>query len=122
PKIAPKVNLLSTEDKQDLIFAIKQNVSFIAASFVSKESDVEDMRKFLNQNGGKEIKIISKIENDIAVKNIEKIIRKSDGIMVARGDLGVDIAMEKLPLIQKIAVEKSIAAGKMDIIATEMLE
>ncbi len=122
PKIAPKVDFLSQEDKDDLIFAIKEKVSFVAASFVSCEKDVLDLRSFLDNNGGQKVKIISKIENDIAVKNLEKIILKSDGIMVARGDLGVDIPMERLPLIQKMAVEKAIFHGKIVVIATEMLE
>lgn len=122
PKIVPKIDFLSKEDKNDLLFAIKEQVSYISASFVSCPQDVTDLRVFLDENDGKEIKIISKIENNIAVKNMKKIIEKSDGIMVARGDLGVDIAMEKLPLIQKKAVEKAIAQGKIVVIATEMLE
>lgn len=101
PKLIPKLDFLSQEDKDDLLFGIKQNVSFIAASFVSSEKDVIKLRDFLNQNGGQKIKIISKIENNLSVKNLEKILFHSDGIMVARGDLGVDLPMEKLPLIQK---------------------
>lgn len=113
---------LSEQDKKDLLFGIEQGVDYVAASFVSTRSDVEEMRKFLNDNGGQDIDIIAKIENQSGVDNIMDICKVCDGIMVARGDLGVEIPFIKLPAIQKELIEKCRLAGKRVITATEMLE
>ncbi len=122
PGIVPEGNYISEADKKDLIFAIKNHADFIAASFVSNKQNVLDLKKFLADNGGKDIKIISKIENPSGINNITEIIEASDGIMVARGDLGVEIPLEKLPNVQKKLIENSLARGKLVIVATEMLE
>jgi pyruvate kinase len=97
-------------------------VDFIAASFIRKASDVLEVRGVLNNNGGKDIKIISKIENQEGVENIDSIIEVTDAIMVARGDMGVEIPIEKVPLIQKSIISKCNQAGKIVITATQMLD
>ena len=113
---------MSEQDKADVIFGIENNVDFIAASFVRCADDVISLRKFLDYHGGHDIKIISKIENSEGVQNFDEILEKSDGIMVARGDMGVEIAFERLPGIQKKFIRKCYQAGKMVITATQMLE
>ena len=115
-------DFLSEQDKADLLFGIEQDVDFVAASFVSRESDLRSMRDFLDANGGKEIDIIAKIENRSGVDNIEEICNVADGIMVARGDLGVEIPFVELPTIQKYLIKKCRLLGKRVITATEMLE
>ena len=117
-----KQNFLSEQDKSDLLFGIEQDVDFIAASFVSSEEDIRSMREFLNANGGKSIDIIAKIENRAGVDNIEEICKVADGIMVARGDLGVEIPFVEVPTIQKYLIKKCRLLGKRVITATEMLE
>ncbi len=113
---------LSDADKSDILFGIEQNVNFIAASFVRTGDDVKKLRKFLKDNGGDHIQIISKIENGEGVSNLEEIIDLSDGIMVARGDLGVEIAFEKIPAIQKRMISLCNKKGKIVVTATQMLE
>ncbi len=113
---------LSEQDKSDLLFGIEQDVDFVAASFVSTKKDAQDMRDFLNSNGGKDIDIIAKIENQAGVENIEEISSVVDGIMVARGDLGVEIPFMEVPVVQKEIEQKCRLLGKRVIIATEMLE
>lgn len=113
---------LSEADKRDLLFGIKNDVDFVAASFVSSKQDVLDLRNFLNENGGKEIDIIAKIENRAGVDNIEEICEIADGIMIARGDLGVEIPFTELPSIQKYLIDKCRLLGTRVITATEMLE
>ena len=113
---------LSEKDKSDLLFGIKHDVDFIAASFVRTAKDVIDMRKFLNYNGGHAIRIIAKIENEEGVDNFDEILKHCDGIMVARGDMGVEIAYERLPGLQKRFIRRCYQAGKMVITATQMLE
>jgi pyruvate kinase len=113
---------LSDADKDDILFGIEQDVDFIAASFVSCKQDVIDIRKFLDENGGEYIDIIAKIENRSGVDNIADILEVSDGIMVARGDLGVEIPYEELPSIQKRLINTCRIQGKRVITATEMLE
>ncbi len=113
---------LSERDKSDLLFGIEQDVDFVAASFVRSKEDVIQLRKFLDYHGGHSIKIISKIENSEGVKNFADILAHSDGIMVARGDMGVEIAFEKLPGIQKKFIRACFQSGKMVITATQMLE
>ena len=113
---------LSDQDKEDLLFGIKNGIDFVAASFVSSKSDVESVRSFLNENGGEEIDIIAKIENRAGVDNIDEICELADGIMVARGDLGVEIPFVEVPSVQKYLIKKCRLLGKRVITATEMLE
>ena len=120
--VAIDMTYLSKKDKDDLLFGIKNDVDYIAASFVRSEDDVRDLRKFLDDNGGKNIKIIAKIENKEGVANFRKILKYSDGIMVARGDMGVEIDYEKLPGIQKRIIHECYRQGKISITATQMLE
>lgn len=113
---------ISERDKSDILFGIKNDVDFIAASFVRTKDDVWDLRRLLNENGGEEIKIISKIENMQGVENIDDIVVASDGIMVARGDMGVELPYTMLPKIQKDIIKKCFRTGKYVITATQMLE
>ena len=122
----PNVHLdmphLSERDKSDLIFGIEHDVDFIAASFVRCREDVIGMRKFLDYHGGHSVRIISKIENIEGVENFDSILERSDGIMVARGDMGVEIDFERLPGLQKRFIKECYQSGKMVITATQMLE
>ena len=113
---------LSEADKEDLLFGIKNEVDYVAASFVSRKQDVLDIRTFLDENGGNDIDIIAKIENRSGVDNIEEICELADGIMIARGDLGVEIPFIELPAIQKYLINKCRLLGTRVITATEMLE
>ena len=113
---------LSEADKSDLLFGIQNDIEFVAASFVSCKQDMIDMRKFLDDNGGKDIEIIAKIENRHGVDNIKEICEIADGIMVARGDLGVEVPFIEVPTIQKMLIRKCRLMGKIVITATEMLE
>ena len=113
---------LSEQDKKDILFGIEQKVDYIAASFVSCGDDMRVLKNFLLQNGGENIEIIAKIESLTGVDNIDEILALSDGIMIARGDLGVELPMEQLPSIQKSLIKKARMAGKRVITATEMLE
>ncbi|MEF9922786.1 MAG: pyruvate kinase [Anaerovoracaceae bacterium] len=122
PNIALKMEYLSKQDRGDILFGIDNQVDYIAASFVRRKEDVEDIRKLLKINGGENIKIISKIENVEGIENFEEILQLSDGIMVARGDMGVEVAYEKLPGIQKRIIRRCQQAGKIVITATQMLE
>lgn len=122
PNKVLKHEYLSRQDKEDLLFGIENGVDFVAASFVSNKKDVEDLRSFLDENGGKEIDIIAKIENRAGVDHIEEICEVADGIMVARGDLGVEIPFVEVPSVQKYLISKCRLLGKRVITATEMLE
>lgn len=113
---------LSEQDEKDLIFGVENDVDFVAASFVRSKEDVLEVRKFLDYYGGHKIKILAKIENTEGVENFDEILENADGIMVARGDMGVEIEFEKLPGLQKRFIKKGYEAGKMVIIATQMLE
>lgn len=113
---------LSEQDKQDLLFGIKNDVDFVAASFVSTRQDVADIRNFLDANGGADIDIIAKIENRAGVDNVEEICEIANGIMIARGDLGVEIPGMEVPAIQKYLINKCRLLGTRVITATEMLE
>ncbi len=113
---------LSEQDKKDLLFGIRNDVDFIAASFVSRKQDLVDMKKFLKANGGENIDVIAKIENQSGVDNIDEICSVCEGIMVARGDLGVEVPFTELPAIQKYLITKCRMLGKRVITATEMLE
>jgi pyruvate kinase len=122
PDIEIDMIYLSETDKSDLAFGVEQEVDFIALSFVRTHQDVLDVRNFLSKIGGNDIALISKIENRQGVHNIDSIISVSDGIMVARGDMGVEIPFEELPGIQKKLIKNSYKAGKAVITATQMLE
>ncbi len=122
PNIRLSLPYLSEQDKQDILFGIEQDVDFIAASFTRCKEDVIALRKFLDYNGGHSIRIIAKIENMEGVENFDDILRHSDGIMVARGDMGVEIEYEKLPGLQKRFIRRCYQSGKMVITATQMLE
>jgi pyruvate kinase len=113
---------LSEQDKADLLFGIRNGVDFIAASFVSCRQDLRDLKKFLRQNGGDGIDVIAKIENQSGVDNIDEICAECEGIMVARGDLGVEVPFAELPAIQKYLITKCRLLGRRVITATEMLE
>ena len=122
PNVRLEMPYLSEKDEQDLLFGIEQDVDFVAASFVRRKDDVIRLRKFLDYHGGHSIKIISKIENIEGVENFDEILLYSDGIMVARGDMGVEVPFEQLPGIQKKFIRKCYQSGKMVITATQMLE
>ncbi|MBQ9209826.1 MAG: pyruvate kinase [Oscillospiraceae bacterium] len=122
PNHVLKGDYLSEQDKADILFGIENDVDFVAASFVSSKADVQALRTFLNDNGGKDIDIIAKIENRSGVNNIDEICDIADGIMVARGDLGVEIPFVEVPSIQKYLIKKCRMLGKRVITATEMLE
>lgn len=113
---------ISEADKNDILFGIEMDVDYIAASFVRTADDVMQVRNLLKANGGENIKIISKIENMEGIDNFKEILELSDGIMVARGDMGVEVDFEKLPGIQKKFIKECCRAGKTVITATQMLE
>ena len=113
---------LSEADKADILFGIQNDIDFVAASFISCEADIRAVRDFLDENGGRNIDIIAKIENRAGVDNIDEICKVADGIMVARGDLGVEIPFVEVPAIQKLLIKKCRLLGKRVITATEMLE
>jgi pyruvate kinase len=113
---------LSEQDKKDILFGIENDIDFIAASFVSTKQDMVELRTFLDENGGEDVEVIAKIENQPGVDNVEEILEIANGIMVARGDLGVEIPFVKLPAVQKELISKARALGKRVVTATEMLE
>lgn len=122
PNAALKMEYLSEKDKEDLLFGIEKDVDYVAASFVRKAEDVGILRGFLDAHGGRDIKIISKIENIEGIENFEEILDLSDGIMVARGDMGVEVDFERLPGLQKRFIKRCQQSGKIVITATQMLE
>ena len=109
-------------DISDILFGIENDIDYVAASFVRRKQDVLDLRKLLDDNGGSEIKIIAKIENTEGVKNMDDIIETADGVMVARGDLGVEIPFKMLPGVQKDLISKCFLQGKLVVTATQMLD
>ncbi len=122
PNMHINMPYISEQDESDLRFGIEMDVDFIAASFVRSAKDVIELRKLLNYYGGHDIRIIAKIENSEGVENFDEILANCDGIMVARGDMGVEIEYERLPGLQKKFIRKCYQAGKMVITATQMLE
>ncbi len=122
PKVKLNLPAITEKDKSDIKFGIEKDVDFIAASFIRKASDVLAIREVLEDNDAHHIQIISKIENQEGLDNIDEIIRASDGIMIARGDLGVEIPTEEIPLAQKEIIKKCNRAGKPVITATQMLD
>ena len=122
PGVSLSIPYLSEADKADLLFGIREGFDFVAASFVRSAQDVLAIKDFLGENGGRHIKIISKIENAEGVQNLDEILAVSGGIMVARGDLGVEVDMQEIPVLQKMMIRKCYTAGKVVITATQMLE
>lgn len=122
----PNINInlpsVTEKDKKDIIFGCNNDIDFIAASFIRKASDILEIRDILKEQNNNHIKIIAKIENQEGVNNIDSIIEVSDGIMIARGDMGVEIPIEKIPIIQKKIIKKCNEAGKIVITATQMLD
>jgi pyruvate kinase len=121
PNISMDISSLTEKDYQDILFGIKNKVDFIGLSFTRNAEDVLRARKILKENGAKNISLIAKIEKKEAVDNLKEIIEVSDGIMVARGDLGVEIPLENVPLVQKDIIKRCNFVGKPVIIATQML-
>ncbi len=122
PGVDLSMPYLSDVDKEDILFGIQQGFDFIAASFVRTASDILQIKRFLEENGCYSINIIAKIENMQGVEHIDEIIQVSDGIMVARGDMGVEIPNEDVPVMQKMIIKKVYNAGKQVITATQMLD
>ncbi|SJZ89087.1 pyruvate kinase [Pilibacter termitis] len=123
---APGVSLslpgITEKDEADIRFGLTQGINFIAASFVRKAQDVLDIREILEETGNTHVQIISKIESQEGIDNIDEVIAASDGIMIARGDMGVEIPAENVPLVQKMIIKKVNAVGKTVVTATQMLE
>ena len=122
PGVALSQAYIGPQDLSDIIFGVETGFDFIAASFVRSANDIVEIRQILHDHQSDETRIIAKIENAEGVANIDEILRVSDGIMIARGDMGVEIAFEELPSLQKILIQKAYNAGKMVITATQMLE
>lgn len=122
PGIKLTMPYVSDRDRSDIIFGCEMGFDFIAASFVTSDEDILEIRRILAEHGGEDIRIIAKIENQEGVDHIDDILRVSDGIMVARGDMGVEIPFEEIPRIQKMLIEKGYNAGKQVITATQMLD
>lgn len=122
PGVSLSLPFISDTDKADIAFGVEQDLDFIAASFTRTPEDIFQLRHELTLNNCDNMRIIAKIENEEGVRNIDEIIRVSDGIMVARGDMGVEIPLQDVPIIQKRLIKKSYAAGKQVITATQMLD
>ena len=122
PGVHANMPYMSEQDREDILFGIKQGVDYVAASFVRSGADVLQIRSLLYENGGSDIKIIAKIENQQGIDNIDEIIEAADGIMVARGDLGVEVPSYQVPMLQKEIIGRCRKAGKNVIVATQMLD
>jgi len=122
PGVHLDIPFVSEQDKEDIIYACEHEGDFLALSFVSTKEEVLEVREILKEHNREDLKIISKIESTLGVKNLDEILEVSDGVMVARGDLGVEAPMEELPLIQKMMARKAREQGKICVVATEMLE
>lgn len=122
PGVRLKLPWITQKDKEDVLFAIENDFDFIAMSFVRNKENILELREFLSEHNASHIKIISKIENQEAIENLEEIVKYSDGVMVARWDLGIEVPIEKLPLYQKRIGELCLENGKFFIIATHLLE
>lgn len=122
PNINTQLPAMTDKDKADLEFGVEKGYDFVAASFVRKASDVNEIREFFAEHGDNDIKIISKIENQEGIDNFEEILEASDGIMVARGDLGVEVPPQKVPAYQKYILQRCLEEGKFAITATQMLD
>ncbi|WP_459129604.1 pyruvate kinase [Guggenheimella bovis] len=122
PGIRVKLPAVTEQDVEDILFGIKEDMDFLSPSFIRKASDVLEIRKLLEANNASHVKIIAKIENHEGVANLDEIIKVSDGIMVARGDLGMEMPIEDVPMTQKEMIRKANLAGKPVVTATQMLE
>lgn len=122
PNVKLSLPFISEKDKADLIFGCQQKVDYVAASFVCSAADVKAIRKVLDDNGGKHIQIIAKIESQLAVNNFDEILKETDAIMVARGDLGVEIPFQKVPFLEYEWIKKCRTVNKPVIVATQMLD
>ena len=122
PNCQLSMPFISEKDYQDLVFAAENGLDFVAASFTRSAQDIIDLKRVLAEHGGDNIRVIAKIENRQGIDNIDEIIRVSEGIMVARGDMGVEIPFEEVPTLQKIMIRKAYEAGKVAITATQMLD
>lgn len=122
PGVKLQLDFISPKDYEDIKWACDNKVDFIAASFTRRASDIQEIRNIMKYNGNNEIQIIAKIENKEGVENIDEIIAIADGIMVARGDLGVEVPAEEVPIIQKDIINQCLVAGKISVTATQMLE
>ena len=122
PGIALSLPFINEKDYNDLRFAVEQDFDFVAASFTRSAEDVRELRHILKDLGGEKIKVIAKIENSQGVENLDEILALSDGVMVARGDMGVEIPLEEVPVIQKEIIKKVYSVGKQVITATQMLD
>lgn len=122
PNVSIKVPSITEKDKDDLIFGCEMDIDMVAASYIRKASDVLAVKKILEANAGEHIQVFSKIETREGIDNIDEIIKFSDGIMIARGDMGVEIPIEQVPVVQKMIIEKCNNEGKPVITATQMLD
>ena len=122
PGVELNMTFVSPKDLADIVFAVEQDYDFLAASFTRTAEDIMEIRKILQEHGGEKIHIIAKLENKQGVKNCEDILRVADGIMIARGDMGVEIPLEEVPVIQKELIRKAMHMGKPVITATQMLD
>ena len=122
PGLKLSLDFMTDRDREDIKFGIENDIDYIAASFVRRKEDMVELREYVNSIGGERVKIIAKIENEEGVENISEILEVADGLMVARGDMGVEVAIEKLPVIQKSMIKQCIASGKIVVTATQMLE
>lgn len=122
PNVDLSMPFMSEKDKSDLLFGIEHDFDFIAASFTRTADDINEMRQFLKDHGETDVKIIAKIESNQGVANIDSIIEAADGIMVARGDMGVEIPLEEVPSIQRMIIKKVYKSGKYVVTATQMLD
>lgn len=122
PNVDLSMPYISPKDRSDLIFGVEQGFDFIAASFTRTAADINEIRQLLHEHGGDNIRILAKIENNQGIDNIDSIIEAADGIMVARGDMGVEIPMEEVPSLQKMIIKKTYTQGKFVITATQMLD
>ncbi len=122
PGVKFSLPFLSEKDQQDIIFGIENNIDYIAASFVNTKKDITDIKAILKKHNGERIQIIAKIESQLGVDNIDSIIDSCDGIMIARGDLGLEIPYYDVPFVEKLIIRKCRERGKLVIVATQMLE
>ena len=122
PGVTLSLPFINEKDYNDLRFAVEQGFDFVAASFTRTMEDIRELKNILRELGGEKIKIIAKIENSQGVENLDEILSLADGVMVARGDMGVEIPLEEVPVIQKEIIKKVYGVGKQVITATQMLD
>jgi len=122
PDTELSIPAITEKDRVDLEFAVKHDVDYIAASFIRRRSDIETLREILKSHGGEEIAVIAKLEKAQAIENLDEILEVSDGVMVARGDLGVELPPERVPIVQKRILDWASHRGRFAITATQMLE